>query len=487
MSAAKEHVLSKYPDYEAVIGIEVHVQLKTNTKIFCACPNHFGDEPNTNICPVCTGHPGALPVLNKKVVEYGIKAGLATNCTIQQNNEFARKHYTYPDLPKNYQITQDDKPICTNGYIPIEREDGTTKHVRLHRIHMEEDAGKNIHTEKGNSLVDLNRAGTPLLEIVSEPDMKSAHEAKAYLHRLHQTVQYLGISDADMEKGSFRCDINVSIKKKSDTQLGTKVEIKNMNSFKFIGQAIEYEIERQCTALQSGESIHQQTRLWDTKTNQTFFMRSKEAADDYRYFPDPDVPLIKIDQAWIDAIKTTLPELPHAKLLRFQKIFGLPADDAGIFVENPHVAHFFEEAVKLHNQPKQISNWILRNLLGYLKEQKLELEDAKVKPAHMAALIAALDAGTINSSAAQIVFTEMATTGKMPHQIIEEKDLKQIGSSDELEAIVLKIIEENPENVASYKSGKDRIFGFFVGSAMKATKGKGDPNVITQLFKKHLG
>lgn len=486
MSSPKEHVLTKYPDYEAVIGIEVHVQLKTNSKIFCACPNRFGDEPNSNICQVCTGHPGALPILNKKVIEYGIKAGLATNCIIQKNNEFARKHYTYPDLPKNYQITQDDKPICINGKLPIEQEDGTTKYIRLHRIHMEEDAGKNIHTERGTSLIDLNRAGTPLLEIVSEPDMKSAYEAKAYLHRLHQTVQYLGISDADMEKGSFRCDINVSIKKKSDAKLGTKVEIKNMNSFKFIGQAIEYEIERQCTLLESGEAIKQQTRLWDTKTNQTYFMRSKEVADDYRYFPDPDLPLITIDQTWIDTIKASLPELPHEKLARFQQTLGLSVDDAGIYVENPRIADFFEDAVKIHNQPKNISNWILRNLLGYLKEQKLELEETAIKPAHMAALVAALDAGTINSSAAQIVFAEIAATGKMPQQIIEEKDLKQIGSSDELETIVLKIIEDNPENVAAYKSGKDRIFGFFVGSAMKATKGKGDPNIITQLFKKHL-
>ena len=424
----KASALSRYPEYEATIGIEVHVQLKTESKIFCSCPNKFGEQPNTNICPVCTASPGVLPVLNKKAVEYAIKAGLATNCSIAKISEFSRKHYTYPDLPKNYQITQADKPICENGFIEI-NVGGVSKKIRIQRIHMEEDAGKNIHATDTESFVDLNRAGTPLVEIVTHPDISSADEARDYLMQLHAIVQYVGISDANMEEGSFRADVNISVKKRDSEKLGTRVEMKNINSFKFIGQAIEYEIERHIGILDDGGKITQETRLWNTKDQKTVFMRSKEDAVDYRYFTDPDLPLLIIDEDWVSRIAKTIPELPHQKIARFVKEYGILAYDAEILAETIELGNFFENAVKRCNEPKQVSNWMLRNLLGYLKEHKLSLSECKVKPDMLAELIEEIVKDVINSKTAQDVFNEMAETGKYPSIIIQEKDLRQVGAS----------------------------------------------------------
>jgi len=485
MAHETKTILDKYPAYQATIGIEVHVQLKTHSKIFCSCPNQFGMQPNTNICPICTGQPGTLPTLNKRVVDCAIMAGLASNCSIATTCDFARKHYIYPDLPKNYQITQAD-PICSNGYVPIECTDGSEKKVRILRIHMEEDAGKNIHGTGGISWVDLNRAGTPLLEIVSQPDMSSSLEAKAYLLQLHTLVRYLGISDANMEEGSFRADINISVRPQGQKELGTKVELKNINSFKFISHAIEYEVERQITALESGEQIKQETRLWDNKQQKTFFMRSKEEAFDYRYFTEPDLPIISIDDAWVERIKQSIPELPHAKQKRFQNDYGIPAADAEILIHDQVLADFFEQAAGISQKPKVVGNWILRDLLAYLKEHKLELHQVKITPQGLAELAIALDKGIINSKVAQEVFADMVQTGKAANVIIQEKNLTQIGSTEELEALVLKVIAANPDNVAAYKAGNERLFQFFVGQTMKETKGKGNPMIIQELLKKHL-
>ncbi len=473
-------------NYQTTIGIEVHVQLKTNSKVFCSCKNEFGHDPNKNVCPICAGHPGILPVLNKKVVDYAIMLGLATNSKISKKTDFARKHYYYPDLPKNYQITQDANPICKDGHISIELGDGSEKQIGLIRIHMEEDAGKNIHTALGLSLVDLNRAGTPLVEIVSKPDMQSSYEAKAYLLRLHSIIKYLGISDANMEEGSFRADVNISVKKKTDKELGQRVELKNINSFKFISQAIEYEVQRQIEALESGEKIHQETRLWDRKNQKTVAMRRKEAADDYRYFPEPDLPEIQIDQEWIDSIKKLIPELPGEKLKRFQKDYVLPYDDALILIESIPLANFFEQTCKTCKNPKMACNWILRNLLAYLNENKLDIDNTKMPPQSLAELVNEIDSGNINSKVAQDIFNEMITTGKSAKEIIKEKDLGQVDSLELLEAIAQKIVTDNPDEVAKYKAGNTRLFGFFVGQAMKETRGKANPKVLNGIFEKLL-
>ncbi|MCB9492897.1 MAG: Asp-tRNA(Asn)/Glu-tRNA(Gln) amidotransferase subunit GatB [Epsilonproteobacteria bacterium] len=483
---AQQNVLTRYPDYEATIGIEVHVQLKTKSKVFCSCKNEFGQQPNTNICQICAGHPGTLPALNKKVVDYAIMAGLATNCQISQECEFARKHYMYPDLPKNYQTTQAEPPICTNGFVPIQLPDGSEKKIHLTRIHIEEDAGKNMHTSAGYSLVDLNRAGSPLLEIVTEPDMTSSLEAKLYLTRLHSIVRYLGISDANMEEGSFRADINVSVRKKGETKLGTRIELKNINSFRFVVQAIEYEIERHIDMLESGEEYHQETRVWDNKNQRSIFMRSKESIDDYRYLPDPDLAIIKIDQAWIERIKADIPELPHHKFKRFTQELGLGDDQAETLVQEKDIALFFEETVELCGNAKTASNLILRDLLSYLKENKLSLEQTKMTPQNLASLVGELDNGSINSKVAQEVFVDIVTTGKSAPEIIKEKDLGQIDDVAALEAIVADIIKANQDSVQKYQSGNERVFGFFVGQAMKATKGKGNPQLLNDLLKKHL-
>lgn len=486
MSYVTPSIFDKYPDYEAVIGIETHVQLKTKSKMFCGCPNRFGGMPNAHICPICAGNPGTLPVLNRKVIDFAIMAGLATNCKISTFTTFARKHYMYPDLPKNFQITQDNKPICHEGFVAIEREDGAEKKVRLIRIHMEEDAGKNIHGEVNESYVDLNRAGTPLLEIVTYPDLSNAHEARDYLTKLRGIVQYLDISDANMEEGSFRADTNISVRKKGSTKLGTKVELKNINSFKFIGQAIDYEIERQIEILENGGTIIQETRLWDTKKQISIPMRTKEEADDYRYFTEPDLPPVMISDEWIERLSKKLPELPDVKLARFKKEYELVSGEAETFIDNRNLAIFFEQVVAICKKPKLASNWILRDLMHYLYENKLELSHTTLSPEKFAEFISVIDQGIINSKVAQDVFIEMMKSGNYPTQIIQEKNLKQIDSKDELEKIVQEVINANPESVAKYKAGNERLFMFFVGQAMKATKGKGNPEIIQELLKKHL-
>lgn len=478
--------LELYPTYEAIIGIEVHVQLTTDSKIFCSSSHHTNKEPNSEICPICAGYPGILPVLNKKVVEYAIRAGLATNCTIARESFFDRKHYFYPDLPKNYQITQQFNPICTNGYVPIRLENGTVKNIHLTRIHMEEDAGKNIHSDiSKESFVDLNRAGTPLLEIVSKPEISNAHEARAYLKTLRSIVQYLGICTGNMEEGAFRADTNISVRKKGTTTFGTRVELKNINSFKFISDAIEYELKRQIERLEDGKTIQQETRLWDPKTGATFVMRSKEEAADYRYFSDPDLPIIKVDNAWIEEVRKKLPELPHEKFARFTTKEGLSEYEADILIEDIDLAHYFDQTRAL-SKSKQIINWILRDLLGYLKENNITLAACHVTPERLTSIVSMLETGKINNHAAKQLFTLVAQTGDNPADIVKKQGLEQIGSIEELETIIKQIITENPDMVAAYKQGKDRLFGFFVGQAMQKTKGKGNPMVIQTLFKKYL-
>lgn len=486
MSAKHPSVLDNYLDYAINIGIEVHVQLTTNSKIFCASSNQQAEQANVCICNVCAGYPGVLPVLNKKVVDYAILAALATHSSITPLCAFARKHYFYPDLPKGYQTTQGTEPICINGYVPIRLEDGTFKNINLIRIHMEEDAGKNIHASGTHeSFVDLNRAGTPLLEIVSAPEITSTYEAKAYLKALHQIVTYLGICSGNMEEGAFRADTNISVRKKNDTQLGTRCELKNINSFKFIGDAIEYEIERQIDVLENGGTIIQETRLWDTAAKMSKAMRSKEEAADYRYFTDPDLPHIKIDSDWIKRISLQLPELPYDKFLRLTNDVGLTDYEAEILVDNKEIADYFEAARNL-TKSKHLINWILRDLMGYLKEHKIALDACKVTPVLLAQLIQLLDDGVINGPAAKEVFEIIAQTGDAPAAIVKAKGLEQIGSIEELETIVKDIVAQNPQQVEQYKSGKDKMFGFFVGQAMKLTQGKGNPQIIQDLLKKHL-
>ncbi|MFC1845641.1 Asp-tRNA(Asn)/Glu-tRNA(Gln) amidotransferase subunit GatB [Candidatus Dependentiae bacterium] len=433
MASKTESILDSYPNYEVTIGIEVHVQLTTKTKIFCSCANSVGQKPNVDICSICAGHPGVLPVLNKKVVNYAILAGLATNCNVAKISQFARKHYFYPDLPKGYQITQNDFPICSEGKVPIRLEDGSIKSVRLVRIHIEEDAGKNIHSAHGDeSFVDLNRAGTPLLEIVSYPDISSTYEAKSYLKSLRSIVQYLNICTGNMEEGAFRADTNISVKKKTDKELGTRCELKNINSFKFIGDAVEFEIQRQIELLESGQKVKQETRLWDAKNKKTMPMRSKEEAADYRYFQDPDLPLVEVNEEWSSRIAKMLPELPHQKFERFCKEKSLSAYEAEIIVDDLELANYFEKAHEL-NPSKQIINWILRDLLGYLKEHKISLIECKVSPEKLAGLVNLVESGKINNHAAKEVFEIVAQTGEDPEEVIKERGLEQIGSVDELE------------------------------------------------------
>ncbi|MBA3954245.1 Asp-tRNA(Asn)/Glu-tRNA(Gln) amidotransferase subunit GatB [Candidatus Dependentiae bacterium] len=479
-------IFSRYPDYETTIGIEVHVQLKTNSKIFCTCSNSITTHPNTNICQICTGQPGVLPVLNKEVVSAAIKAGLATNCTLTPVSCFARKHYFYPDLPKNYQITQSDRPICSEGYVPIRLEDGSVKHIRLIRIHMEEDAGKNIHSNHSNeSFVDLNRTGTPLLEIVTYPDISSAYEAREYLKALRLIVQYLDICSGNMEDGAFRADTNISVRKKGAPQLGTKCELKNINSFKFISDAIEYETERQIELIEEGGKVKQETRLWNTKDRKTESMRSKEEAADYRYFDDPDLPLIALDPATIEATRAAMPELPWAKLERLQTQHTLSAYEAEILVNDQQLANYYQTAAQ-HTQSKQLINWVLRDIMGLLKDQKISLNDCKITPVMLAQLVELISKGAINNRAAQEVFALMARTGEQPDVIVKEKGLEQEDNSQELEVLIKEIVEANPKVVADYKAGNERLLGFFVGQAMQKTKGKGNPQLINELLKKYL-
>ncbi|MBM4297142.1 MAG: Asp-tRNA(Asn)/Glu-tRNA(Gln) amidotransferase subunit GatB [Deltaproteobacteria bacterium] len=477
-------------NYHPVIGLEVHAQLTTASKIFCGCSTQFGREPNANTCPVCTGFPGVLPVLNKQVVEFAIKAGLATHCQIARTSILARKNYFYPDLPKGYQISQYELPICAGGFIDVDL-DGAMKRVRLTRIHMEEDAGKNIHDAHGDSsLVDLNRAGVPLLEIVSEPDMGSAAEAGAYLRTLRAILQYLGICDGNMEEGSFRCDANVSVRPQGSSELGTKIEIKNLNSFRAVERAIEYEIERQSDTLATDGKLVQETRLWDEQREETRSMRSKESAHDYRYFPDPDLLPIVIDDPWIESVRASLPELPARRKGRFISEHGLPAYDAELLTSRKDVADYFESALKLHANPKALSNWIVGDLFRALKERKLDeqlyIQDWPVAARHLAELVQLIDQDKISGKIAKTVFEAMLTSAKPPQEIVREKGLEQVSDAGSIETAIDQVLAANGKQVEQYKSGNEKVYGYLVGQIMKATQGKANPQKVNEILRAKL-
>ena len=477
-------------NYQPVIGLEVHAQLLTESKIFCGCSTQFGQAPNDNTCPVCTGFPGVLPVLNKKVVEFAIRAGLATHCEIARASRLARKNYFYPDLPKGYQISQYELPICANGYLDIEV-NGATKRVRLTRIHMEEDAGKNIHDHHGDSsLVDLNRAGVPLLEIVSEPDLRNAEEAVVYLKTLRAILKYLGICDGNMEEGSFRCDANVSVRPVETTTLGTKAELKNLNSFKAVEKAIEYEIHRHIETLSDGGKLIQETRLWDDQREQTRSMRSKESAHDYRYFPDPDLLPIVIEEKWIEEIKISLPELPQARKARFATQFGLPLYDAELLTSRKDVADYFESALKIHANPKAIANWVIGDLFRVLKErrldERLDITEWPVAAQHLAELVQLIDLGNISGKIAKTVFDAMLDSGRSPQDIVKDKGLEQLSDFSSIETAIDQVLAAHPKQAADCRGGNEKIFGFLVGQVMKATQGKANPQKVNEILKQKL-
>ena len=470
-------------DYEAVIGLEVHAELATKTKIFCSCPTDFGGKPNTHVCPVCMAMPGALPVLNKKVVEYAVKAGLATNCEIAKISKNDRKNYFYPDLPKSYQISQFDRPLCVNGKVEIETEEGT-KEIGITRIHIEEDAGKLNHDDYGrNSLVDLNRAGVPLIEIVSEPDLRSSKEADTYLKKLKSILQYIEVSDCKMEEGSFRADVNVSVHKKGEP-FGTRTEMKNMSSFRSISRAIDYEIERQIDVIENGGTIEQETLRWDEVSGKTFTMRSKENAQDYRYFPEPDLGIIEISDEWKEKIRKSLPEMPEERKERYMKELKLPEYDSNIIVSSKYLSDFFEEASKVCNNPKAVSNWIMTDIIRVQNEE--DIEQMPFAADELGKLIILIDKGTISSSIAKKVFEELLENPRDPEEIIKEKGWIQISDEGAIKEVVNKILEANPGSIADYKAGKDRALGFLVGQAMKETKGKANPQLLNKLFLEEL-
>ncbi|MBN1546862.1 MAG: Asp-tRNA(Asn)/Glu-tRNA(Gln) amidotransferase subunit GatB [Syntrophaceae bacterium] len=472
--------------YEPVIGLEVHAQLLTKSKIFCGCSAEFGAAPNSHTCPVCLGMPGVLPVLNKTVVEFAMKMALATHCRINFMSNFARKNYFYPDLPKGYQISQYALPLAEHGYVDIETEAGK-KRVGLTRIHMEEDAGKLVHDEHlPSSYVDLNRTGVPLIEIVGEPDIRSADEAAAYLRRLHETLVYLEICDGNMEEGSFRCDANVSLRPVGQQTFGTRTELKNMNSFRNVQRALEYEIKRQEYILESGGEIVQETRLWDDTQGVTLPMRSKEEAHDYRYFPDPDLVAIHVDKAWIREVESTLPELPLEKRERFVREYEIPAYDAGVLTTNKALAEYYESVVKVCGKPKLAANWVMGDLLRFLNEDKGDIRMCPVSSASLGEMITLIDEGTLSGKMAKDLIQDMYKTGKPPRLIIEEKGMVQITDEGALASVIDEIIAANPNQLAQYRSGKDKLFGYFVGQVMRATQGKANPQLINELLKKRL-
>lgn len=474
--------------YEPVIGLEVHAQLNTRTKIFCGCANAFGGEPNTHVCPVCLGMPGVLPVLNKTVVEYAMRMALATGCTINRESRFARKNYFYPDLPKNYQISQYELPIAEHGQVTITLDDGAVKRIGITRIHMEEDAGKLIHDAgRPVSRVDYNRTGTPLIEIVSEPDLRSPEEAGAYLRQIRSILRYLGISDGNMEEGSFRCDANVSLRPWGSDALGTRTELKNLNSFKYVESALAYEIRRQESLLEEGQSVIQETRLWDSAKNRSFSMRGKEEAHDYRYFPDPDLTPLIIDEAWIEAIRGDLPELPDARKERFITAYHLPDYDAGVLTSARELADYFEDCVRLVKNPKLVSNWVMGQLLGLLNAEGKTIDQSPVSAARLAELLTLMETNVISGKIAKIVFDEMVVSGKSPKAIVEEKGLVQVTDTSAIAAAVDRVIAASPGEVEKYKAGNVKLMGFFVGQVMKETKGKANPGMVNQLLKEKLG
>ncbi len=472
--------------FESVIGLEVHAQLKTNTKIFCSCSTTFGAPPNTHTCPVCLGMPGVLPVLNKKVVEYTLRMAVATHCQIAPESRFARKNYFYPDLPKGYQISQYELPIAENGFVDI-KINGNKKRIGITRIHMEEDDGKLTHNPaRSYSMIDFNRTGVPLIEIVSEPDMRSAEEAVAYLKKLRSLVRYLGICDGNMEEGSFRCDANVSIMPKGSQTLGTRTELKNINSFKNVEKALLFEINRQKETIHDSARIIQETRLWDPEKNRTLSMRGKEEAHDYRYFPDPDLLPLVVDNQWINAIKAALPELPDEKKERFVKEYGLSPYDAGILTSTRELADYFENCLKIFPRPKPVSNWITGALLGLLNAEGKSVSESPVSAQNLAALLKLIDEGTISGKIAKTVFEEMARSGKSPGEIVEEKGLVQVADFSIIEAAVSSVLDRCPDEVKAYKQGKSKLFGFFVGQVMQETRGKANPQIVNQVLKEKL-
>jgi len=478
-------------NYEAVIGLEIHAQLLTKSKIFCGCSTKFGSAPNSNICPVCTGQPGVLPVLNKKVIEFAIKTGLALKGQIAKHSIFARKNYFYPDLPKNYQISQYELPLVTGGHLDI-AVNGKTRHVGITRVHLEEDAGKLVHKGaaglKGStsSLVDFNRTGVPLMEIVTEPDIRSPEEAKIFVSELRNLLVYLGVCDGNMEEGSLRCDANVSIRPVGQKELGTKTEVKNMNSFKAVQKALESEIKRQTEMIQAGERIVQETRLFDDTTGTTTPMRSKEEAHDYRYFPEPDLVPVEVDRKWIDNIEKTISELPAAKRSRFMKEFGLPELDATILTDDKALADFFEECNKLYKNAKNLSNWIIGDLTAYMKTKKVGIKDINLTFSQFAEMLDMVDKGTISRTSAKSSLTKMLDEGKSIHDIVSESGLTQISDEVKIRLIVLEVIQKNRPQVVQYKSGKTTLAAFFVGQVMKETKGRANPEVVNRIVVEEL-
>ena len=477
-------------DYEVVIGCEVHVELKTKTKIFCSCPTDFGGEPNTHVCPVCLGLPGTLPVLNKKVLEYAIKAGLALNCEIAQFSKFDRKNYFYPDLTKAYQISQFDLPICKNGYIDIETDKGK-KRIGITRIHMEEDAGKLVHqgntiTTSAGSLVDYNRAGVPLIEIVSEPDMRSAEEVVEFLNSLKAIIEYTGVSDARMEQGSLRCDVNLSLRPVGQIAFGTRAEIKNLNSFRSVERVIQYEINRQADILESGGKVIQETRTWDEGKGRTYSLRSKEDSDEYRYFPEPDLPPVIVTEDYIEKLRAELPEMPKEKRRRMIEKDGLPEYDAGIITASKALVDFYDAVHTHYGDAKKISNWIMGELLAKVNAEGIELNALKIQPEQMAALLKLVDSGEISGKIAKKVFAEMFETGNNPGDIIKKQGLMQISDETALKTMIEQVVETNPKSVEDYKAGKTKALGFLVGQIMKQSRGQANPAVINRLLVEKL-
>ena len=473
-------------EFEPVIGLEVHAQLKTKTKIFCNCSTMFGALPNTHVCPVCSGMPGSLPVLNRKVVDYTIRMGIAVGCSIERESRFARKNYFYPDLPKGYQISQYELPIARNGHITLDV-NGKRENIRIMRIHMEEDAGKLTHApDRPVSFVDFNRTGVPLIEIVSEPDIRTPEAASAYLKQLRAIVRYIDICDGNLEQGSFRCDANVSIRPKGVKKLGTRTEIKNLNSFKNVEKSLHYEINRQAEITGDGGKIVQETRLWDPEKNITTSMRSKEEAHDYRYFPDPDLLPLIVEEQWINEIKSRMPELPKEKKERFISEYKLPSYNAEILTSSRELSEYFEECLKVCPDPKPVSNWIMGALLGLLNASGKSIADSPISAIHLGQLLKLVDKGVISGKIAKTVFDEMARTSRPPMEIIEQKGLVQVTDESAIQSVVLKVLENNPKQIQEYKNGKVKIIGFFVGQVMKQTKGRANPKMVNQILKQKL-
>jgi len=478
-----------YKTYEAIIGLEIHAQLLTESKMFCGCPVKFGSLPNSNTCPVCLGLPGVLPVLNKKAIEFAIKMGLATNCEIALSSIFARKNYFYPDLPKGYQISQYDHPLCHNGWIEI-NSDGTTKRITIRRIHLEEDAGKSVHDEnyvdEYSTFIDLNRCGIPLIEIVSEPEINTPREAVSFLTQTRKILQYLGICDGNMEEGSLRCDANLSIRPKGSKALGTKTEVKNMNSFRNVEHALQHEIKRQIAIIEKGGDVDQATLLWDADLNEVREMRSKEESHDYRYFPEPDLVPLKLDEKLVEEIKSKLPELPYQRKNRIITQYNIPEYDCEILTSSKNLADYFEEVVNQIDDPKMVSNWIMTEVMRVLNEKKIDIIDLSVTPQNVAELLFLIKNETINLNSAKHVFQEMIETQEEPGQIIARLELTQISKEGELATIVQDVLEKNPDEVQSYKEGKKKIFGFFMGQVMRATQGKANPQLVKEILQQKL-